>query len=142
MRGDPTQRRCQDKIAHSIVSPAPVPDRLPLPPRFLVLPGVVGAWVSGTTGDVTLAPVPVLAIRLLETVVAKLLVTCTARLVVWFEESVSVAVATTPLDIVVEFTPASRQVYEPLPPKQLSDFDATLALAPTAIFMDVKSAVE
>ena len=42
-------------------------------------------------------PVPVLAITLLERAAAKVLVTCTARLVVWLEESVSIAVATTPL---------------------------------------------
>lgn len=108
----------------------------------LKLPGAVGGCVSGTgPGSVTIPPVPVLAIRLLERAAAMVFVTCTARLAVKLADSVMVAVATTPLDMVVEFIPVRRHVYEPLTPKQLSDFEAPLALAPSAIVMDVKSAV-
>ena len=70
------------------------------------------------------------------------LVTCTVRLAVALEESVNVAVATTPLAIALGLIPVRRHVYKPLPPKQLSVFDAALALAPGVIFTEVKSAVE
>lgn len=55
------------------------------------------------------------------------------------EERTRLPVATTPTGIVLVFTPLSKQVYEPLVPEQVRDFDAPVALGPAVMFSAVKS---
>ena len=58
------------------------------------------------------------------------------------EERVKIPVAMIPFGIVLALMPLSRQVYEPLAPKQVKDFAALVALAPGTTLIEVKSAEE
>jgi hypothetical protein len=113
-------------------------------PGVVVVAGVQASEVTVNGGLILTCPPVAVTLRGLALAVDPIL------LVIWIAdevftvvgETVNVAVATTPLAMVVTLKPDNKQVYDPDPALQDMDLPAATAAGPAATLTDVKSVAE